>query len=376
MLTSQTLSDVGADVSAAVKRAEAIIAAAEGSRSEARDGHSPRVLRDQLIELGRAIEERLLRAADPEEIAACSDLLISVLALRNELHDHEVRQWGSAVTDIGRALGRLRGQQPQEMIHTTPEVVCDVLDFRRCMISTVRGSVWRPKRLYVQNAHSDPETERFQAYIDGRQLQLADAPLETEVVRKRAGALVSAPHEDHRTFKEIVEASGSWGYIAAPIVAQGRVIGMLHADRPRTDRTVTMHHLESLEAFAECLAIAFESAVMAHRAVQQKREVEQLFAHLENLDGRSAQRQAEAALAPAEAPGGPQPPGPQAPLTAREREIMALVATGATNRQIARNLMISEGTVKTHLKHIAKKLNTSSRAAAVAAYAGLTSGAR
>jgi DNA-binding CsgD family transcriptional regulator len=38
--------------------------------------------------------------------------------------------------------------------------------------------------------------------------------------------------------------------------------------------------------------------------------------------------------------------------------------------------MISEGTVKTHLKHIAKKLNTSSRAAAVAAYAGLTSGAR
>lgn len=177
MLTSQTLSDVGADVSAAVKRAEAIIAAAEGSRSEARDGHSPRVLRDQLIELGRAIEERLLRAADPEEIAACSDLLISVLALRNELHDHEVRQWGSAVTDIGRALGRLRGQQPQEMIHTTPEVVCDVLDFRRCMISTVRGSVWRPKRLYVQNAHSAPETERFQAYIDGRQLQLADAPL-------------------------------------------------------------------------------------------------------------------------------------------------------------------------------------------------------
>jgi DNA-binding CsgD family transcriptional regulator len=61
-------------------------------------------------------------------------------------------------------------------------------------------------------------------------------------------------------------------------------------------------------------------------------------------------------------------------LTAREREIMAHVATGATNGQIARCLVISEGTVKSHLKHIAKKLNTSSRAAAVAVYGGIMTG--
>jgi DNA-binding CsgD family transcriptional regulator len=58
-------------------------------------------------------------------------------------------------------------------------------------------------------------------------------------------------------------------------------------------------------------------------------------------------------------------------LTSREREIMSHVATGATNGQIARCLVISEGTVKSHLKHIAKKLNTSSRAAAVATYGGI-----
>jgi DNA-binding CsgD family transcriptional regulator len=34
--------------------------------------------------------------------------------------------------------------------------------------------------------------------------------------------------------------------------------------------------------------------------------------------------------------------------------------------------VISEGTVKSHLKHIARKLNTSSRAAAVAVYAGIS----
>ena len=61
-------------------------------------------------------------------------------------------------------------------------------------------------------------------------------------------------------------------------------------------------------------------------------------------------------------------------LTAREREIMSYVATGATNGQIARCLVISEGTVKSHLKHIARKLKTSSRAAAVAVYAGIATG--
>src|ERR1700730_8212435 len=60
-------------------------------------------------------------------------------------------------------------------------------------------------------------------------------------------------------------------------------------------------------------------------------------------------------------------------LTVREREIMSYVATGATNGQIARCLVISEGTVKSDLKHIAEKLNTSSRAAAVAVYAGIAS---
>jgi DNA-binding CsgD family transcriptional regulator len=55
---------------------------------------------------------------------------------------------------------------------------------------------------------------------------------------------------------------------------------------------------------------------------------------------------------------------------------MSHVATGATNGQIARCLVISEGTVKSHLKHIAKKLNTSSRAAAVAIYGGIAGGSR
>jgi DNA-binding NarL/FixJ family response regulator len=61
-------------------------------------------------------------------------------------------------------------------------------------------------------------------------------------------------------------------------------------------------------------------------------------------------------------PGGTEPES----LSARELEVLELVATGTTNREAAARLFISEATVKTHLMHIYAKLGVSDRAAAVA----------
>ena len=57
---------------------------------------------------------------------------------------------------------------------------------------------------------------------------------------------------------------------------------------------------------------------------------------------------------------------PQADLSAREVEILGAVAQGMSNREIARALVISEATVKTHLVHVYTKLGVDSRTAAVA----------
>lgn len=54
-------------------------------------------------------------------------------------------------------------------------------------------------------------------------------------------------------------------------------------------------------------------------------------------------------------------------LSAREMEVLRLVAAGSTNREAARALFISEATVKTHLLHIYAKLEVRDRASAVAA---------
>jgi DNA-binding NarL/FixJ family response regulator len=52
-------------------------------------------------------------------------------------------------------------------------------------------------------------------------------------------------------------------------------------------------------------------------------------------------------------------------LTGREREVLALIGRGRTNGEIAAELFVSEGTVKTHVNHVFAKLALRDRAAAV-----------
>ncbi|GAA1407560.1 DNA-binding response regulator [Glutamicibacter uratoxydans] len=57
---------------------------------------------------------------------------------------------------------------------------------------------------------------------------------------------------------------------------------------------------------------------------------------------------------------------PMPQITAREVDVLELLAQGKSNKEIAKALFVSEGTVKSHLAHIYTKLNTDTRAGAVA----------
>jgi len=72
-------------------------------------------------------------------------------------------------------------------------------------------------------------------------------------------------------------------------------------------------------------------------------------------DERAQQIQRESPSLPA------RPEGTIQQLTEREREVLALVAEGLTNRQIAERLVISENTVRAHLRNILDKLHVHNR---------------
>jgi DNA-binding NarL/FixJ family response regulator len=64
--------------------------------------------------------------------------------------------------------------------------------------------------------------------------------------------------------------------------------------------------------------------------------------------------------------GGTSPERPEDPLSERELEVLALLASGRTNAEIAKDLFVAVGTVKSHVNSIYRKLGAVNRAEAVA----------
>ncbi|MBL8939721.1 MAG: response regulator transcription factor [Archangium sp.] len=72
---------------------------------------------------------------------------------------------------------------------------------------------------------------------------------------------------------------------------------------------------------------------------------------------------APASAAPAAAPTPPEPEGKK--LSARETEILQLIAKGVSNNEAATMLSLSKATIRTHLEHIYRKLEVTNRVEAV-----------
>jgi DNA-binding NarL/FixJ family response regulator len=102
---------------------------------------------------------------------------------------------------------------------------------------------------------------------------------------------------------------------------------------------------------------------LAHRALGDEDtaaiELDAARHAFDGLGAASERRRVEALLGPADGEAS-------RPLTAREVEVLRLVATGRTNRAIAQRLEISEKTVARHVSNIFTKLGLSTRAAATA----------
>jgi hypothetical protein len=184
-----------------VERAEAVVAAVADHLALPPPDLTPTALGHQLGNLRQRLEQRIALPSDPkEDWAATAELSISILRLECELLDHDLARQVRCLSKIRHALGDLRGLLPREMIHAAPVVLSRELAFARTMISSVRGSLWLPQHLHIAGEDADPQSQAFRKYVDGAQIQLADAPLETELVRKRCGVFAPSPMEDRRTF--------------------------------------------------------------------------------------------------------------------------------------------------------------------------------
>jgi DNA-binding CsgD family transcriptional regulator len=170
-----------------------------------------------------------------------------------------------------------------------------------------------------------------------------------------------------------------WGsFVLAPVVVNAASVALLHADHPRAGPVDALDR-DVLWEFASGLACAYESAGLRRLLRRERHALRDLLKWLEIRSEELTDSLIELA-APTDSSrqqstattGGLLEPGMgEGLLTPRELEILRMMSEGRTNRSIADELVIANGTVKFHVHHILRKLHVANRAQAVSRYLAL-----
>jgi DNA-binding CsgD family transcriptional regulator/GAF domain-containing protein len=294
-------------------------------------------------------------------------------ALQGMLRDH-VRDARSGqfarVQHVLAAISREVG--PTKLIALAPAALCDACDFDRALISRIDGSSWVPGVLHIATGASDGAGAGLAEYLAELQIPLKTGLAETEVVRRRTPLLVQDAQRDPRLFRPLIELGATPSYVAAPIIVGDRVIGLLHADSYVSGRPLTSMDRDMVQVFADAFGRAYERAALREWVAQQHDRIRQAFSWTETSMGeldptmvRLSRSTAIEALPPIDVDRAAVEWRCDRVLTLREQQILTLLATGATNLQIAARLVVSESTVKSHVKRILRKLPAANRAEAV-----------
>jgi DNA-binding CsgD family transcriptional regulator len=314
-------------------------------------------------------------SSDPAAVAGNLELVYELTGLRTELRSRDLFERLDVLDRIQESMQALHAcESPDELIAAAPRELCRACGFSRAMISRIRGSYWVPE-LYEAVPGMDPDEDVFKAWVEQVEIPLEHMLLETELVRRRMPALVPEAVQDPRTFKDLINRGRTSAYVVAPIIPAGRAIGFLHADRLGQDEQVTAEDRDNIWTFAEHFGFVYHRAVLVERLASQRAQLheafvdaEQRFEELRDAEIELGQKESSVPESAASALFLRTESRLDALLTRREREVLELITSGATNIRIAEQLVISEGTVKSHVKHILRKLRVGNRAEAVARY--------
>jgi DNA-binding CsgD family transcriptional regulator len=311
---------------------------------------------------------------------------IAALLLRSELaqvslKDAILARNTEMVLGAQQALGGLRGIATVASLAERAPVAGHWMGFSRILFSRIRDGDWIACSAWADEEQDEEFAQTMVAVGAANPRRLSGPLLESEMVRRGVPILVRDPQSNPRVHPELLAVTKTAGYVAAPVSTWGRPIGLLHADRSTEGPGVHEVDRDVLAIFAEGLGVAFERNLMMERLQAMRRAADDHLRAATALADDFTLDVMERA-GPASAPvqhllqtsdplrdhpfgrvGGHLPD-----LTAREIDVLRGMAAGQTNAQVALSLFVAEGTVKSHVKHILRKLGAANRTDAVAKY--------
>jgi DNA-binding CsgD family transcriptional regulator len=324
-----------------------------------------------------ALTQRLNDLIDTSDAAAIRQ--ITALLVRSDhaqamVSDAVLARYAAKVLTARDAVARLRQTGSTADLIERAAAEAHYMGFDRILFSRIDHGLW-----LASSAYAGADEGFAHALVEAgiaHPRKLNGALLEAEMVRRGAPMVVRNPQSNPRVYTELVALTETEAYVAAPVLAWGHPIGLLHADRRAQSALVDESDRDLLGVFAEGLGIAFERNLLLDRlkTVQQActehaRGINALVddvtvAIMESVLGEGLEPSVPiAAIGAAE-----RSHGVSETLTRREWDVLHGIAAGKTNAQIAISLFVAEGTVKTHVKHVLRKLGASNRTDAVAKY--------
>ncbi|STZ42734.1 response regulator receiver protein [Mycolicibacterium gilvum] len=294
-------------------------------------------------------------------------LILDLQRLAMDWYLHDTAMRGQRLADCAAGLSRLRGVPDSAALldNACQELVLRC-GFHRAVLSKVENRSWTPLMLHDRSAPAGGSW--FSDWINQTVPLVGDAP-EAEMLSRRRPSLVYDTDNAPVYRPLIVQAGQSRSYVVAPLVLGQDVVGFLHTDHHPLARRVDQADRDVAWAFADGISHLYERAVLVERLQTHRDSVRELFfGAVDRIDqlcesGRDATRWSETART--EDAGGPVGNVPVG-LTERESDVFDLMVTGASNQEIADRLVITEGTVKSHVKHILRKYGAVNRAQAIA----------
>jgi len=308
---------------------------------------------------------RQTRGTELETAHRLCALILDLQQLAMEIYLHDTAMRGQRLAGCAAALSRLRGIPTSDaLLESACEELVSRCGFHRAVLSRVENSYWKPLMLHERSAAESGSW--FSTWIN-QTVPITHSSPESEVRSRRRPSLVYDTESAPVYRPLIVQSGNSRSYVVAPLQHGDDVVGFLHTDHYPLDRRADESDREVLWAFADGFGHIYERTVLLERLRAQRDSVRDLFFgavdridHLceagidsvrRGYDGDGAR--SDVAL-------------PSQDLTDREAEVFDLMVTGATNQTIAQQLVITEGTVKSHVKHILRKFGAVNRAQAIA----------